>query len=93
MPVKAAGDAQTRVPPITRVASANARACRECGSDASTGWKDGDEIDYQSVEIPDGYGGEFDAKAPRAAWRKHGAVAVLLLCALALLLATLLRWG
>ena len=47
----------------------------------------------ESVEIPDGYGGEFDAKPPRAAWRKHGAVLVLLLCALALLLATLLRWG
>lgn len=73
--------------------AANARACRECGSDASTGWKDADEIDYQSVEIPDGYGGEFDAKPPRAAWRKHGAVLVLLLCALALLLATLLRWA
>jgi len=73
--------------------AANARACRECGSDANTGWKDGDEIDYQSVEIPDGYGGEFDEKAPRPAWRKHGAVVVLLLCALAMLLATLLRWG
>ena len=33
-----------------------ARACRECGSDASTGWQDEQEIDYQSVDIPDGYG-------------------------------------
>lgn len=33
-----------------------ARACRECGSDASTGWQDDEEIDYQSLDIPDGYG-------------------------------------
>lgn len=30
-------------------------ACPECGSDANTGWRDADEIDYQSVEIPDTY--------------------------------------
>ncbi len=71
---------------------ATARACRECGSDANTGWKDAEEIDYQSVEIPDGYGGEHDANAPRAAWRRWGAGIVLVLCALLLLLATLLRW-
>lgn len=32
-----------------------AKVCRECGSDASTGWKDEDEIDYASVDLPDGY--------------------------------------
>jgi tRNA(Ile2) C34 agmatinyltransferase TiaS len=30
-------------------------ACPECGSDARTGWASQDEIDYQSVEIPDFY--------------------------------------
>lgn len=30
--------------------------CRECGSDATTGWQDGESLDYASVEIPDGYG-------------------------------------
>jgi hypothetical protein len=30
-------------------------ACPECGSDAQTGWRDAEEIDYQSVEIPDTY--------------------------------------
>ena len=30
-------------------------ACPECGSDANTGWKSADEIEYQSVEIPDYY--------------------------------------
>ncbi len=28
-------------------------ACPECGSDAETGWKDAEEIDYQSIELPD----------------------------------------
>lgn len=36
--------------------AAGSKVCRECGSDAGTGWQDGDEIDYQSIEIPDGYG-------------------------------------
>lgn len=31
------------------------KVCRECGSDASTGWQDGEEIDYQSLDLPDGY--------------------------------------
>lgn len=30
-------------------------ACPECGSDAETGWKDEEEIQYQAVEIPDGW--------------------------------------
>ena len=29
----------------------DAVACRECGSDADTGWSD--DIDYQSVELPE----------------------------------------
>ena len=32
------------------------KVCRECGSDASTGWQSSEEIDYQSIDIPDGYG-------------------------------------
>ena len=32
-----------------------AKVCRECGSDASTGWKGQDEIDYAQVDLPDGY--------------------------------------
>lgn len=35
-----------------------AKVCRACGSDASTGWKSSEEIDYQSIDIPDGYGPE-----------------------------------
>jgi uncharacterized membrane protein YvbJ len=74
--------------------AANARACRECGSDANTGWKDGDELDYQSVEIPDGYGGEFDAKPARSALLSPRAVAIVaLIVAVAFILAVLLRWA
>jgi len=28
-------------------------ACPHCGSDAQTGWKAGDEVDYQSLDVPD----------------------------------------
>ena len=28
-------------------------ACPECGSDAQTGWQSSEEIDYQSVELPE----------------------------------------
>ena len=31
------------------------KVCRECGSDASTGWQSSEEIDYQSLDLPDGY--------------------------------------
>ena len=32
-----------------------AKVCRECGSDSTTGWQGQDEIDYASVDLPDGY--------------------------------------
>lgn len=28
-------------------------ACPDCGSDASTGWRDPEDLDYLSVELPD----------------------------------------
>ena len=47
-----------------------AKVCRECGSDASTGWKSSEEIDYQSIDIPDGYGpeDELDSGASSGRW-------------------------
>lgn len=33
-----------------------AKVCRECGSDAGTGWQSSEEVDYQSTEVPSGYG-------------------------------------
>ena len=29
------------------------KACRECGSDEGTGWQSSEEVDYQSLELPD----------------------------------------
>lgn len=28
-------------------------SCRECGSDANTGWQSEEEVEYRSLEIPD----------------------------------------
>ena len=40
------------------------KSCRECGSDADTGWQSAEEVDYQSVEIPDVYGDDAHALPP-----------------------------
>ena len=37
-----------------------AKSCRECGSDASTGWQDEDELDAASVDLPQGYARDED---------------------------------
>ena len=66
---------------------ARAKVCRECGSDAGTGWLDGDEIDYQSLDIPHGYGPNDDggAAAERAGRRAWWFAPVAVLTAAALL--------
>lgn len=28
-------------------------SCPECGSDAATGWRSSEDIDYESIELPD----------------------------------------
>jgi len=43
---------------------ASSKSCRECGSDADTGWQSAEEVDYQSVEIPDVYGDDAHALPP-----------------------------
>jgi hypothetical protein len=40
-----------------------ASSCRECGSDASTGWQDSEEVDYQSLDLPEGYAVDGDERA------------------------------
>ncbi|MFN3240373.1 MAG: zinc ribbon domain-containing protein [Planctomycetota bacterium] len=42
-----------------------AKACRECGSDDTTGWQSSEEIDYHSIDIPDGYGPENELEHGR----------------------------
>ncbi|MCB9878623.1 MAG: hypothetical protein H6835_13580 [Planctomycetes bacterium] len=64
--------------------------CRECGSDARTGWLDDEEIDYRSIDIPDGYGPDSDP-APKPALRRVALAAVAIVTALLLLWLTLLR--
>lgn len=40
-----------------------AKSCRECGSDASTGWQDEDEIAATRVDLPQGYSRDEDHPA------------------------------
>ena len=68
------------------------KACRECGSDAATGWQSAEEIDYQGLELPEGYA--LDKEHPGvvvAKRRPWWVLAVAAVAVLALLLWTLLR--
>lgn len=60
--------------------------CRECGSDAGTGWQDRDEIDYQSLEIPDGYGSDEHASGSTPTRPQRWVVVTALVVAAALVL-------
>lgn len=53
-------------------------ACPECGSDAETGWREADDIDYLSVEIPDGLDAP-DRPSPRRSAAVAAIVVLLLL--------------
>jgi len=64
------------------------KACRECGSDANTGWQDPGEIEYASVDIPEGWSESGAASAPRRRW---WIAVVALVVAIALLLLSVLR--
>ncbi|MBL9079038.1 MAG: hypothetical protein JNL08_16155 [Planctomycetes bacterium] len=64
------------------------KVCRECGSDAATGWLDGESLDYESVEIPDGWSESGTAIEPR---RRRWIAWVAIVVALALLVLTVLR--
>ncbi|MCA8941168.1 MAG: hypothetical protein KDB80_01295 [Planctomycetes bacterium] len=58
-------------------------ACPECGSDAETGWRDSEDIDYLSVELPD----DTVAESTTSVWRLI-AVAAAILAAAALVYVT-----
>ena len=75
-----------RKPPVSEecphcgaVIAAGRLACPECGSDASTGWKSAEEIDYQAVELPD------DESDPRA--RSRGMLWLMVLLVIAFVIA------
>lgn len=70
-----------------------AKACRECGSDAETGWQDQGEVDYASVDLPDGYREERDGSDTIPAGKRPlWFVIVALLVVVGLLALALLRW-
>lgn len=61
-------------------------ACPECGSDAETGWKDEDEIQYQSIDLP-----EEEAKGSRPAGGGRYLILALILAVLGMLIFILVR--
>ncbi|HEB52463.1 MAG TPA: hypothetical protein ENI87_04310 [bacterium] len=71
------------------------KACRECGSDDLTGWQSSEEIDYQSIDIPEGYGPEDGASGPGSAHSRPTTAwlwpVVLVLTAIAVLILALGR--
>jgi hypothetical protein len=70
-----------------------ARACRECGSDAATGWQSSEEIDYQSLDLPQGYGEDGGDAGPRVlSERRSRAFVVVAIVAAAAVLALALLY-
>ena len=67
------------------------KGCRECGSDAATGWMDSEEIDYQSIDIPDGYGPEDEGGGKRREVRVQWVATLLLLLIAAVVVLAILR--
>ncbi len=70
-----------------------AKVCKECGSDAATGWQSGEEIDYQSLDLPGGYadGDEHPGGGPLPERRSPWVVVVAVVLALGLLALAVLR--
>lgn len=53
-----------------------AKVCRECGSDEGTGWQSSEEIEYRSVDVPEGYGGDAEGEAERPLWFRLAVVLI-----------------
>lgn len=64
------------------------RACPECGSDDRTGWQSSAEVDYQGVELPEGYSVDPEHPGGVVQQRRRSPLVVLLvlLAALGMLL-------
>jgi hypothetical protein len=67
------------------------KSCRECGSDAGTGWMDSAEIDYQSIDIPEGYGPEDESAGPKGPGQTQIVAAILLALIAVIVVFALLR--
>ncbi|MBX3464087.1 MAG: hypothetical protein KF830_13015 [Planctomycetes bacterium] len=72
--------------------AAGRAVCRECGSDAATGWLAAQEVDYRSVEIPDGYGPGDDGSGGVGAGLPRWLVVTALVVVAAMVAALLWRW-
>lgn len=66
------------------------KACRECGSDAETGWQDEEEIAYQSLDIPQGFSPEDERAIPSG--RRWWIPVVAIVVAIAMLIWVLRLW-
>ena len=71
----------------------DARVCKACGSDAETGWQDENEITYQSLDIPDGWGPEAEKSAGGGAGSRWWVPVVAIVVALAMLLFAMRVWS
>ena len=63
-------------------------ACPECGSDAETGWQDQEELDYQSVDLPEAWLPEPGSPTPswsRTRWQLAVVLGLLTAAIIALL--------
>lgn len=63
-----------------------AKACKECGSDSTAGWQSEEEVEYQSLDLPEGYatredhpGGPLPTQRSPWFWIVVGVLVVLLL--------------
>lgn len=50
--------------------SRNAKFCRECGSDAKTGWRSSEDVEHASVELPEQ--GDYEEFLRREGLQKPG---------------------
>jgi hypothetical protein len=64
----ARGSAQQECPHFGATFPSGRPACPECGSDANTGWKEADEIDYQAVDLPEAADEPTRARHGPALW-------------------------
>jgi len=69
-----------------------ARVCRECGSDADTGWQGDEEIDYQSLDLPQGWSEDPAHPAAPLSKRRGLWVPVVAVVLAGLLLLAAIRW-
>ena len=67
------------------------KVCRECGSDDVTGWQSSEELDYQEIDIPDGYGPEQESLYAESRPNRLFVVAAVLV-AIGMAIWALLRW-